>query len=209
MGLITGTLKVAGALVAGSVIVTGSVIVGTGAFVVGAVEAIIDSNNEPGTAASINTKYNNKLNIYGNAAIETELSKLPKKVKKALVKNRITIEIDDNAILRLGPTVEGFYNYSDRRIVIKHNEDSIKYALLHEVGHALDHIANISSKKAIKKSYGRYEVSFDNDYFYSSVKEYVAQSIANYCNGTLPKDTAMYKELDIILSCISWDSIDE
>ena len=107
MGLIKGMFKLGGALVAGSVIVTGSAIIGTGAFVAGAVEAIIDSNNEPGTAASINTKYNNKLNSYSN------------------------------------------------------------------------------------------------------VKEYVAQSIANYCNGTLPKDTAMYKELDIILSCISWDSIDE
>lgn len=213
MGLITGiakgTLKATGALLVGSAAVTGAVIVGTGAFVVGTVEAMVDSNNEPGTTASINTKYNNKLNTYGNAVIETELSKLPKKVKKALVKNRITIEINDNAVRRLGPTTEGFYSYSDRRIFIKHNEDSIKYALLHEIGHALDHIANISNEKAIRKSYGRYEVPFDNDYFYSSVEEYVAQSIAEYCNGTLPKDTTMYRKLDVILDCISWDSINK
>lgn len=208
MGLIKGALKATGMLIAGSAAVTGAIIVGTGALVVGTVEAMIDSNNEPGTTASINTKYNSKLNTYGNAAIETELSKLPKKVKKALVKNRITIEINDNAVRRLGPTTEGFYSYGDRRIVIKHNEDSIKYALLHEIGHALDHIANISSKKAIKKSYGRYEVPFDNDYFYSSVEEYVAQSIAEYCNGTLPKNTTMYNKLDIILDSIAWESID-
>lgn len=208
MGLIKGALKATGMLIAGSAAVTGAVIVGTGALVVGTVEAMVDSNNEPGTTASINTKYNSKLNTYGNAAIETELSKLPKKVKKALVKNRITIEINDNAVRRLGPNTEGFYSYGDRRIVIKHNENSIKYALLHEIGHALDHIANISSKKAIRKSYGRYEVPFDNDYFYSSVEEYVAQSIAEYCNGTLPKNTTMYNKLDIILDSIAWESID-
>lgn len=208
MGLISGiaksTLKVTGMLVAGSAVMTGAVIVGTGAFVAGTVEAMIDSNNEP----KANTKYNNKLNSYKNIAIETELNKLPKKIKKALVKNKITIEINDNAVRRLGPTTEGFYSYSDRKIVIKHNEDSIKYALLHEIGHALDHIANISSQKAIKKSYGRYEVQFDNDYFYSSVEEYVAQSIAEYCNGTLLKNTTMYKKLDIILDSIAWESID-
>ena len=84
-----------------------------------------------------------RINIYGDIklnkdflnyldydSVEKELTKLPKKVKKALVKNKITIEINDNAVLQLGPTVEGFYNYNDRRIVIKHNEDSIKYALL-------------------------------------------------------------------------------
>lgn len=209
MGLITGMLKVGGAIVAGSVMATGAVIVGTGAFVAGTVEAMIDSNKEPGTPSAINTKYSNRLNTYDNVAIETELSKLPKKVKKALIKNGITIEINDNAVMKQGINAEGFYSYYDRKIILKHNEDSIKYALLHEIGHALDHIANISDKKAIRKSYGRYEIQFEYDYFYSSVEEYVAQSIAEYCNGTLPKDTTMYRELDVILSCISGYSIDE
>jgi len=208
MGLITGiakgTLKATGALLVGSAAVTGAVIVGTGAFVAGTVESMIDSN-EP----KVTPRYNNKLNPYKNIAIETELNKLPKKIKKALIKNKITIEIDDAAVRRQGPLVEGFYSYYDRKITLKSNEDSIRYALFHEIGHALDHIANISDERAVKKSYKRHEISFNSSYFYSTIEEYVAESIANYCNGILPKDTTMYRKLDVILDCISWDSINE
>lgn len=205
MGLITGMLKVGGAIVTGSVMATGAVIVGTGAFVAGTVEAIAESNGQNIS----NTNYNSKLNPYNNKAIEKELTKLPKKVKKALVKNKITIEINDNAVMRQGMNVEGFYSYYDRKISLKSNEDSIEYALLHEIGHSLDHIAKISNEKAIRKSYERREVPFANDYFYSTIEEYIAQSISDYYNGILPKDTAMYRKLDVILFNISWDSIDE
>jgi hypothetical protein len=203
MGLVKGMFKLAGTLVAGSVVVAGSAIVGTGAFVIAMAEELSESNGEP------NTKYNHRLNIYNNAIIEAELSKLHKRIKKALVKNKISIEIDDDAVRRRGINVEGFYSYYDRKIVLKSNEDSIEYALLHEIGHALDHIANISKEKDIEKSYMRREILFDYDYFYSTIEEYVAQSIAYYCNGILPKESIMYNKLDTILFTITWDSIDE
>jgi hypothetical protein len=148
-------------------------------------------------------RYNNTLNRYNNVAIEIELNKLPNRIKGALIRNGVTIEINDSAVKRLGLTVAGFYSYDDRKIVLKHNDDSIEYALLHEIGHALDHIANISNQKAIRSSYGCYEVPFNHDYFYSSVEEYVAQSISDFYNDKLPRHTIMYNELHAVLDCIA------
>lgn len=199
MILITGILAVIGTLI----VIAGYMIIIAISFVVSLIMIIT------GTFPTETNEPMIKSNTSNNIVIETELNKLSRKIKKALKKNKITIEVDDDAVRRQGINVEGFYSYFDRKIVLKSNEDSIKYALLHEIGHALDHIANISNEKAIKKSYMRREISFDNDYFYSTIKEYVAQSIADYCNGILPKDTIMYNKLDVILFSIAWDSIDE
>ena len=79
------------------------------------------------------------------------------------------------------------------------NNFSIEYALIHEIGHALDDILNLKTENIIS-SYEKSEIIYDNEHFNSSISEYIAQGIHEYYNNRLNKDTIIYKELNSILS---------
>ena len=100
-------------------------------------------------------------------------------------------------------TVLGYYNRVTNRIVMRQDYESIDKALIHELGHCIDNQLGLRYNDTIIDSYMNHEVSFTNannsDYYYSNIAEYIAESIAEYYNGTLDKDTVMYQELDYIL----------
>jgi hypothetical protein len=97
----------------------------------------------------------------------------------------------------------GYYVPSGNYIVMREDYRSIEGALIHEIGHSLDYNLGLRNNEIIIDSYMNHEVSFTNannsDYYYSNVAEYIAESIAEYYNGTLDEDTDMYQELDYIL----------
>lgn len=149
------------------------------------------------------TKESKILNPDNIQAIEKELAKVPTAVKKLLIENGVTIELEKGLIENYeeGVYTYGVYNWEEKKITMDANDYSIEVALIHEIGHALDDILCIEVE-GIWESYENKEIKYENEHFYSEYCEYVAQGIHEYYNGTLEKNTTMYKELDTILGGI-------
>ena len=146
---------------------------------------------------SAESKTLNPDNIY---AIEKELAKVPDAIKRLLIENDVEIYIEEglSESFEEGKTTYGVYFWDENKIVMDANNYSIEYALIHEIGHALDDILGIDNEK-IWESYEKKEISYDNDHFYSEFTEYVAQGVHEYYNGTLEKNTLMYEGIHEIL----------
>lgn len=155
------------------------------------------------------------LNPYGFTVVAEELDKIEEisgaEILDLLARTELEIIYDSSIIEteedRVGLSddrmIFGFYDYYYNDIVMRQDSMSIQSALLHEIGHALDYHLGLAYNEVIIDSYIEGEVEFTNadnsDYFYSSLVEYIAESIAEYYNGTLDEDTVMYQELDYIL----------
>lgn len=147
-----------------------------------------------------NTKinYNKKLNPSNNPIIERELVKLPHPIKELLAKHNVTIKLGD--ILYEGKA--GVFTTFVNNIVLDYRDDNIEYALLHEIGHALDYILGIHREQKIISSYRRREIRYNSEYYYSTIEEYIAESISEYYNDTLDRQSSMYRELNRILRSV-------
>lgn len=141
-----------------------------------------------------------ELNPDAIASIEKELAKVPTAIKKLLIENGVEIQVQEGygESHEEGVYTYGSYYWNYNTIVMDASNNSIETALIHEIGHALDDFLDLRTEKIIK-SYENKEVHYDYDYFYSCIEEYIAQSIHEYYNGNLEKNTDMYKELDRIL----------
>ena len=156
------------------------------------------------TALEYNQSIENaKLNPELNLAIEKELNKIPTSAKKLLIDNNVEIMINDNLLegFEEGRFTYGLYYWDFNSIVMDSNTSSIEYALIHEVGHAIDDALHIRTE-GVYTSYFSNEIVYKNDHFNSCIEEYVAQGIHEYYNNTLDKNSIMYKELDQILKGI-------
>lgn len=149
---------------------------------------------------SAESKTLNPDNIY---SIEKELAKVPDAVKKLLIENGVEIYIQDGLgeNFKEGVFTHGVYYWDTNKIVMNASDNSIEYALIHEIGHALDDILGIDTEK-IWESYESQEIEYDNEHYYSEIREYVAEGVQGYYNGTLEKNTTMYNELNNILGGI-------
>lgn len=136
-------------------------------------------------------------------SIEKELAKVPTAIKKLLIENGVEIYIQEGygESHQEGVYTYGSYYWSSNAIVMDATNNSIESALIHEIGHALDDFLDLRTEK-ILESYENKEVSYDYDYYYSCIEEYIAQSIHEYYNGTLEKNTDMHRELDRILGSV-------
>lgn len=136
-------------------------------------------------------------------SIEKELAKVPTAIKKLLIENGVEIYIQEGYGENHQEDVYtyGSYYWSNNAIVMDATNNSIESALIHEIGHALDDFLNLRTEK-ILESYKNKEVYYDYDYYYSCIEEYIAQSIHEYYNGTLEKNTDMHRELDRILGTV-------
>lgn len=143
---------------------------------------------------------NMELNPQNNIVIEKELNKIPSYIKKLLIDNNVELFIDEELLegFQEGLYTYGLYYWDLNNIVIDVNASSIEYALIHEIGHALDDILNIRTK-GIFESYLNNEIVYENEHFNSCIEEYIAQGIHEYYNNTLAKNSIIYKELDTIL----------
>ena len=143
---------------------------------------------------------NEILNPSGYKIIENELNKIPSKIKNLLIENNVELILYDGLInIEENKETYGKYNWHNKIITMDANNFSIEYALIHEIGHALDDILNLKTENIIS-SYEKSEVIYDNEHFNSSISEYIAQGIHEYYNNRLNKDTIIYKELNSILS---------
>ena len=143
---------------------------------------------------------NEILNPSGYKIIENELNKIPTMVKELLIENNVELILYEGLIdIEEDKQTYGKYNWDNNIITMDANNFSIEYALIHEVGHALDDILNLKTENIIS-SYEKSEIIYENDHFNSSIREYVAQGIHEYYNNTLDKDTIIYNELNSILS---------
>lgn len=117
--------------------------------------------------------------------------------------DEIIEEHEDDMNLADDKMVLGYYNRVTNRIVMRQDYRSIDKALIHELGHCIDNQLGLRYNDAIIDSYMNNEVSFTDEsnsgYYYSSIAEYIAESISEYYNRTLDEDTVMYQELDSIL----------
>ena len=135
-----------------------------------------------------------EINIEEYKTIEEELKILPKKLLQDLNQVGVTIDIDDKFLENSKGKYAGAYFWDSKEIILDNAPEEIKHATIHEIGHALDGIWALNDNDNIKHSYLLSEINFDS-YYYSNIKEYVAQSISEYYKGTLKKDTIIYKEL--------------
>ena len=150
---------------------------------------------------NIQAKENIVFNKYNNIQVSKELNKLHYKVKKLLIDNNISIEYDTIEQIEENRTIHGTYYWNDNKIIINNDNFSIEYALIHEIGHSLDDILDISANEVLQDCYIESEIQFnDNDYFYSDFREYIAESIKLYFNNQLDINTKTYKELNQILN---------
>lgn len=149
------------------------------------------------------TKETKILNPDKIPAIEKELAKIPDAVKRLLIANEVTIEIKEGHGEQMDSDsyTYGTYYWDENKIIMDAKNSSVEDALIHEIGHALDDIIGIETEK-IWESYENQEIKYENEHFYSEIREYVAQGIHEYYNGTLEKNTTMYKELNAILGGI-------
>jgi hypothetical protein len=164
-----------------------------------------------GPVANLTYPEGSTLNPNGYIEVEQELNKVSDEVLELLERTGIKIYYSDKVIdnhednmgLAEGRMVLGYYHTIDNYIMMRESKYAIEGALLHELGHAIDNHLGLRYNQTIIDSYMNHEVSFTNannsDYYYSSVAEYIAQSILEYYNDTLDKDTVMYQELDYIL----------
>ena len=149
------------------------------------------------------------LNPQGYSIVADELGKVDKDVLELLERTGLeiiysdeTIDIHEDAMqLSDNCIVLGYYNSMTNRIVMREERMAIENALLHEIGHALDEHIGLRYNETIIDSYMRGEIVFsdNNEYYYSCIEEYIAQSISDYYNDLLDKDTMMYQELNYIL----------
>lgn len=160
---------------------------------------------------NINEKNISDLNPQGYSKVAEVLDKIDDEVLSLIARTDLRIyysndvieKHEDNINLAEDRRVLGYYHNVYNYIVMREDYGSIEGALIHEIGHALDNHLGLRNNETIIDSYMNHEVSFTNannsDYYYSNVAEYIAESIAEYYNGTLDKDTDMYQELDYIL----------
>ena len=151
---------------------------------------------ESNTKPKIN--YNKKLNPSNNPIIERGLVKLPHPIKELLVKHDVTIKLGDIQYEGKAGVFTTFVN----NIVLDYRDDNIEHALLHEIGHALDYILGIHREQKIISSYRRREIRYNSEYYYSTIEEYIAESISEYYNDTLDRQSNMYRELNRILRSV-------
>ena len=177
-----------------------------------AIEKYHTANNRVVTdIININEKNISALNPKGYSKVAEVLDRIDAEVLSLLARTDLRIyysndvieKHEDNINLAEDRMVLGYYHNVYNYIVMREDYGSIEGALIHEIGHALDNNLGLRNNQTIIDSYMNHEVTFTNannsDYYYSSVAEYIAQSIAEYYNGTLDKDTVMYQELDYIL----------
>ena len=146
---------------------------------------------------------NKTLNPDNYSVVEYELNKLPYEIKQLLIDNDVIITYEN--ILESyeeGKYTHGVYYWNDNTILMNSSDYSIEYALIHEIGHALDDILNISENEILNRCYEEKEVYFNNNHFYLDVREYVAQSIHEYFNGTLDEESNTFEEIDNIINNI-------
>ncbi|MGL5715322.1 MAG: hypothetical protein ACRCX2_20055 [Paraclostridium sp.] len=141
------------------------------------------------------------LNPEGDVTLEKELEKLPEEVKLEMMKNNVEIYIQEDLI---NSWEEGYYTYGvyfwdTNAIILDAEKESIEIAFIHEVGHFLDDMHDISYDDRVRESFVEKEISYTNPHFESSVEEYVAECINHFYNGTLDETTKIYKALDSIL----------
>ena len=180
-----------------------------------AIEKYHTANNRVVTdIVLVNEKNISALNPQGYSKVAEVLEKIKERSDDVLdllartdlriyYSNDVIEKHEDNINLAEDRRVLGYYHNVYNYIVMREDYGSIEGALIHEIGHSLDNHLGLRNNETIIDSYMNHEVSFTNannsDYYYSSVAEYIAQSIAEYYNGTLDKDTVMYQELDYIL----------
>lgn len=162
-----------------------------------------------------NDEHRSVLNPYGFTAVAEELEKIEeisgaefldlidRTGLEIIYSSAIIEEHEDDINLADDRMVLGYYNRATNRIVMRQDYGSIDKALIHELGHCIDKQLGLRYNDTIIDSYMNNEVSFTNEsnsgYYYSSIAEYIAESISEYYNGTLDEDTVMYQELDSIL----------
>lgn len=145
-----------------------------------------------------NIKYS-FINKSNNNSVEMELSKLPNSLIKDIENVGVSISVDKNYLENRNFKYNGEYNWNTKKIVIDDKE--IEKSLVHEVGHALDNIWAINEDEQIKESFNNREFEFGCDNYYNSdIREYVAQGIYYYYDGSLEKDSLLYGSLNEILS---------
>lgn len=152
------------------------------------------------TESEINqTEENEMLNPEKYQVIEKELNKLPTTIKRLLIDNGVEILIQDGILnSEEGKEVYGRYYWNTNMITMDSHDYSIEYALIHEIGHALDNLLDMRTEKIIA-SYENNEIIYENPHHNSSIQEYIAQGVDEYYKNTLNKNTTMYKELNKIL----------
>ena len=162
-----------------------------------------------------NDEHRSVLNPYGFTAVAEELDKIEeisgaefidlidRTGLEIIYSSAIIEEHEDDMNLADDRMVLGYYNRATNRIVMRQDYRSIDKALIHELGHCIDNQLGLRYNDTIIDSYMNNEVSFTDEsnsgYYYSSIAEYIAESISEYYNGTLDEDTVMYQELDSIL----------
>lgn len=80
---------------------------------------------------------------------------------------------------------------------IKVEENQIKHALNHEIGHALVQVWALTEDEQIQNSFKNKELYF-GDYYQNSINEYIAEGIKYYYNNELP-DSQLKSALDRVL----------
>ena len=158
-----------------------------------------------------NDEHRSVLNPYGFTAVAEELEKIEEISGAEFIdlidRSGLEIYYNDDIIEKeeeqAGFGIAGFYNVPNNIIVMRQDYESIDKALIHELGHCIDSQLGLRYNDTIIDSYMNNEVSFidesNSGYYYSSIAEYIAESISEYYNGTLDEDTVMYQELDSIL----------
>lgn len=133
--------------------------------------------------------------------LQAELDKLPTETKKELIDAGVQIYIQDDlkTTWKEGVFTYGVYFWETNAITLDAEKESIEKATLHEVGHALDDIHDLSYNDLIKESYEEKEIGFSNPHFESSIQEYVAECVLHFYKGDLAEDTKIFKALDSVL----------
>lgn len=146
-------------------------------------------------------KMDKQLNPEGVPELQKELDKLPAETKKELLDAGVEIYIQDGlkTSWKKGVETYGVYFWKSNGITLDAEKESIEKATLHEVGHALDDIHDLSYNDLIKESYEEREIGFRNPHFESSIQEYVAECVLHFYKGDLAEDTKIYKALDSVL----------
>lgn len=158
----------------------------------------IKANEIEGPAININNK-----------EVEKELDKLSKQALSDLKSIGIDIVVENHidesrAASTGGRGVAGYYDSNERIVYVE--KEHIEWALTHEIGHALDYNFLISNDPRVKASYDSKEIKFEiyEDYYYSSIEEYIAESYKMYCNDKLNANTYMYEVFECYFNNIDF-----
>lgn len=156
----------------------------------------INSNIEHNQKAT--TTYSKNINI--DKEVKNELSKLPKNLLLDLTHNYdLKIEVVEDLGKRVVFNQEideaGRITYDNMSIKVEENQ--IRHALNHEIGHALVQVWVLTEDEQIQKSFKNEELYF-GDYYQNSINEYIAEGIKYYYNNELP-DSQLKSALDRVL----------